>query len=134
MLQRKDEIAMDFDEQNRRKTCERIFRSGIWLAELSIDLSCTRHWEAEKRIFAVVYNDVKYYAGYQFDEDGAPLAIVKEVLKHLRSNDPWAIAAWFYFPNSWIANGAIPIPPKDALNRQHDVIWAAMRSTGTYIA
>jgi hypothetical protein len=132
--QLKEEIAMDSDEWHRKETREKMFHSGIWLTELSIDSKCARQWEVEKRIFAVVYNDVKYYAGYQFDEDGAPLTIVKEVLQHLRCNDPWSVAAWFYFPNSWIANGATPVPPKDALNRQHDVITAAIRSTGTYIA
>jgi hypothetical protein len=125
---------MGKDELHRKETCERMFRDGIWLGELSIDSTRLRQWEAEKRIFAVVYNDLKYYAGYQFEEDGAPLAMVKEVLKHLCCKDPWAIAAWFHFPNSWIANGATPVPPKDALNRQQDVITAAMRSAGTYIA
>ena len=125
---------MDTDALYRKKTCDQIFRSGIWHAWTSVDSKCALQWEAEKRIFAVVYNSVKYYAGYQFDEDGAPLAIVKEVLQHLHCDDPWSIAAWFYFPNSWIANGATPVRPKDALSRQHDVIKAAMRNTATYIS
>lgn len=125
---------MDSDELHQTETCEQVFRSGIWRTVPVIDSERFQQWEAEGKIFAIVYNEIKYYADYQFGEDNIPLPFFKEVLKNLRSKDPWCIAAWFHFPNSWIANGAIPVAPKDALHRERDVIMAALHYRATYIA
>jgi hypothetical protein len=52
--------------------------------------------------------------------------------------DSWKIAAWFHFPNGWIAetgpHGPRPIAPKDALDRHRDVLSALERPQGSYEA
>lgn len=125
---------MNSDEMHRKDTCEHIFRNGIWRTGSPVQLAPYLQWENEGRIFSVEYNGQKYYACYQFDEKGAPLPFLQEVLQHLHCTDSWSIAAWFYYPNSWIANGNSPTAPKDALDRKYDVIRAAMCSRGTYVA
>jgi hypothetical protein len=87
---------MDIDELHLNETRELIFHDTAWVAGLGAQADQFSQWEAERKIFSVVYNGDKYYASYQFGDDGGPLPVVREVLQHLNSKDPWAIAAWFH--------------------------------------
>jgi hypothetical protein len=71
---------------------------------------------------------------YQFDEDGIPLPVIKEILQLLRDEDPWSIAAWFHFPNSWVTQDSMPVAPNLILGQRNEVLRAARCRTGTYIA
>ena len=53
-----------------------------------------------------------------------PLAVVKKVLKAFSPvADPWLLAAWFRFPNGWLAGAdGRPLAPKDALDRRDALI------------
>lgn len=125
---------MDSNEMHRTETRERVLHGTVWFSEPLTQSELFRQWEAEKRIFSIEHNGVKSYAQYQFDGNGIPLPIIKEILQHLHREDPWAIAAWFQFPNSWISQGQSPESPRDALNRRDDVLRAAKRNAGSYVA
>lgn len=130
------------------KTIDIIFENSDWLTADEIDYfrgsqptgklqACD--WKEYGRVFIVPYNGTEYYARYQFDLFYQPLPVIKEILHALGENiDPWAVAAWFHFPNGWIieegADGAIPVSPKDALHRGEEVINAALNRKGTYVA
>jgi hypothetical protein len=103
--------------------------------------SVASDWKRRGRIFSVTGNDGKeYYPNYQFDMNGQPLPVIKDVLTALgEMNDTWAIASWFHFPNGWIAKlddgKAVPAAPRDVLlTRKDDVIKAAKRAWGTHFA
>jgi hypothetical protein len=96
-------------------------------------------WKRRGRIFSVSFGGKEYFARYQFDALYQPLPIIRDILKAFGSvADSWKIAAWFHFPNGWIAEtgprGTRPIAPKDALDRPHDLLSALQRSQGSYQA
>ncbi len=125
---------MDSDELHRNETRERVFHGAAWFSGSQPESERFRQWESESRIFGIEHNGLKFYAAYQFDEKRDPLPIIKDILQHLRYEDPWAIAAWFQFPNSWISQNQTPESPKDALSRRDDVLLAAKRSSCSYVA
>lgn len=103
--------------------------------------SVASDWKRRGRIFSVTGSDGKeYYPSYQFDMNGQPLPIMKDVLTALgEMNDAWAIASWFHFPNGWISRSvdgkAVPVAPKDALlTRKDEVIKAAEKAWRTHYA
>ena len=71
-----------------------------------------------------------------------PLPIIKDLLKAFGEvADPWVLAAWFHFPNAWIARpgGAgrvrrTPMAPKDALDQREAVLNAAAQRQASYVA
>ena len=97
-------------------------------------------WESRGRIFSVRHGEKEFFPAYQFDVALQPLPVIKEILMELGDvADGWRVAAWFHFPNGWLSyrdqNGAvIALSPKDALERVKDVVDAARRSRGTYVA
>jgi hypothetical protein len=137
------------DRVAQMATMNKVFEEGDWLtadeinalqpnppAKKSLPAS---DWKRRGRIFCVTYDDKDYYPRYQFDAMYQPLPIIKEVLSaYGEYADPWSVAAWFHFPNGWIArevgDTAVPVAPKDALNRTTDVIEAARNQKGTYVA
>lgn len=130
-------------------TIKRVFEEGDWLTAKDINKLQKKppskkslpasDWERRRRIFCVSYGGKKYYPRYQFDAMYQPLPIISEILKtYGECSDTWSLATWFYFPNGWIAkqvgNEAIPVAPKDALERLSDVIKAARSQKATYVA
>lgn len=128
-----------------RATRDWLFHGSEWFTadELNRRLAAVANYhsafelEHQRRIFSVQRDGYHYFASYQFSADFEPLPIVREILTRLVEEDGWAIAAWFHFPNAWLARDELnptPIPPKDALDRHDDVLRAAERFRGTYIA
>jgi hypothetical protein len=98
-------------------------------------------WKRRGRVFSVNLGGKEYFARYQFDALYQPLPIIKEILKAFGPvADAWKIAAWFHFPNGWIAepgaDGDSPraVAPKDALDRRDDVLDALREGRGSYSA
>lgn len=137
------------DRIGQMATVKKVFEEGDWLtaedinklqknppAKKSLPAS---DWKRRGRIFSVSYDGKEYYPRYQFDAMYQPLPVVSDILKaYGECADSWSIATWFHFPNGWIArevgNEAVPVAPKDALNRSTDVIKAARNQKGTYVA
>ena len=122
-----------------------LFAEGEWLtAEMvhalqqqpSPDTSQpTSDWKRSGLIFGVPLDGNEYFARYQFDAMYQPRPIIEAILRELDSwADPWKIAAWFHFPNGWISDGSSPVAPKDALDRSDDVLEAARKTRGSYVA
>jgi hypothetical protein len=87
-------------------------------------------WKRRRRIFGVGVNGKEYFASYQFDSMGQPLAVIRDVLEVLGPvADNWEVAAWFHFPNGWLAGtgdcAGEPVAPRDALERCDAVVDAA---------
>ncbi|KQV45133.1 hypothetical protein [Massilia sp. Root335] len=137
------------DRIGQMATIKRVFEEGDWLTEEEINKLQKNppskkslpasDWRRRNRIFSVSYGGKKYYPRYQFDAMYQPLPIISEILKaYGECSDTWSLAAWFHFPNGWIAkqvgNEASPVAPKDALERFSDVIKAARSQKGTYLA
>lgn len=130
------------------QTRKKIFEGDVWLTAEEINTLHNRtqeqpllasEWKQCGRVFSIFQDRKEYYALYQFDSSYQPLPIVKEVLNaYGEYTNPWAIAAWFHFPNGWIAvegpDSKLSLSPKDALDRHADVITAARNRRGTYIA
>ena len=138
------------EERLRRlQTIRRLLEDGDWLTAEQINAlqpnpppnksQPANDWKRRGRIFSVSHGGRDYFARYQFDAVYEPLPVVKPILEALgRGRDPWAVAAWFHFPNGWIAresDGALkPVAPKDALDRADEVIAAAHRHSTSYVA
>jgi len=130
-------------------TVRAVFEDGDWLtaeeinklqkkpsAKTSLPAS---DWKRRGRIFSVSYDGKEYYPRYQFDAMYQPLPIISDILKaYGEYADAWSLAIWFHFPNGWIAKDvgemALPVAPKDALDRGRDVVKAALNQRGTYVA
>jgi len=137
------------DRIARMATVKEVFKEGDWLtaedinklqknppAKKSLPAS---DWKRRGRIFSVSYDGKTYYPRYQFDAMYQPLQVISEILKaYGECVDTWSIATWFHFPNGWIVkemgNLAMPVAPKDALERSSDVIKAARNQKNTYVA
>jgi len=82
-------------------------------------------WRQERRIFGVRHHDAVYYPGFQFGEDGRPLAAVRDVLKVLSPQGPtdWEIALWFTATASSLGDRR----PVDLLREDPDAVVEAAR-------
>lgn len=161
VLQRADrlaEIATGFVEPDlelveerlrRMRTVQDVFTDGEWLTAEQINaLQATppankahpaSDWKRRGRVFSVNARGKEYFARYQFDALYQPLPIIKEVLAAFGEvADSWTLAAWFHFPNAWLAKrderGAINVAPKDALDRGAEVVRAAAKRLTSYVA
>lgn len=134
------------DRVRRMGTLRQVLAEGDWLTAdqlntLQADSPRSRSqpasdWKRRGRIFGVSRGGREYFARYQFDAMYEPLPVIRDVLKAFGEvADPWVLAAWFHYPNAWIAgpDGA-PVAPKDALDRRDDLIRAARRRLDSYIA
>lgn len=143
--------ALIEERLQRQRTMQSIFAADDWLtAEMINALQSSpppnkshpaSDWKRRGRIYSVSVAGKEYFAGYQFDAMGQPLPIIREILDELGPvADSWKIAAWFHFPNGWIAEAdrgdtaARPIAPKDALDRPTEVLAAAAKMHGSYVA
>ncbi len=138
------------DRRHRAQTILKVLNDGEWLtAEQLNALQASppankshpaSDWKRRGRIFGVSYGGEEWFAGYQFDSLHQPLPIIKDILKALgKVADPCNIAAWFHFPNGWIARQATdgsmrPVAPKDALDMREAVLHAAAERQSSYIA
>jgi hypothetical protein len=135
----------------RQRTMQTILAADDWLtAEMINTLQSSpppnkshpaSDWKRRGRIYSVSVTGKEYFAGYQFDAMGQPLPIIRDILGELGPvADSWKIAAWFHFPNGRIAEGVqgeeapYPVAPKDALDRPADVLAAARKMRGSYVA
>jgi hypothetical protein len=97
-------------------------------------------WKRRGRVFSVAHGGREYYARWQFDAGYAPLPVVKPLLEALGpGRDPWALAAWFHFPNAWLMRrgpdgGDVAVAPKDLLHEADAVLEAARRYDRSYVA
>jgi len=160
ILQCADEIALAFtglvapaapliEERIRRQQAMRkVFGQGDWLTAEQVNglqvappvnkEQPAHDWERQGRIFSVTFQGNEYFAGYQFDAICQPLPVIKDILEALGPvEDSWKIAAWFHFPNGWIAGHGDrqddAMAPRDALDRCCEVIDAARHTNDEYV-
>jgi hypothetical protein len=129
----------------RRRTMKRIVDETRWLSaeqirqHLGKRFSSTADWKRRGKIFGVPIEEREFFAAWQFGEDLRPLPIVAQVLEALGPiADPWKIAAWFHFPNPWLAKRAgaklVNRPPKDCLDEGKILIEAARQRQASFVA
>lgn len=141
-------VTLIQERMERMKTIKKIFEED-WLAAEDINAihasspASKAHpasdWKRRGRIFSIPYRGKDYYPRYQFDTMYQPLPVIKDILDAYGEHaDPWSLAAWFHFPNSWIVkpgpDAPVPLAPKDALDRSGDVLAAARKRRATYFA
>jgi hypothetical protein len=79
-------------------------------------------WKAQARVFAVPYQGQDRFPAFQFDADGKPLPLIKQVLEVLPANrTPWQTAFWFVSSNSWLGGPA----PQERLDDAAAILEAA---------
>lgn len=138
------------DRMHRAQTIRKALDDGEWFTAEQLNAlqaspptnksHPTSDWKRRGRIFSVSFGGEEWFAGYQFDAQHHPLPIIKDILKALGAiADPWNIAAWFHFPNGWIAIQATdgrmrPVAPKDALDLREAVLHAAAQRQSSYNA
>lgn len=133
------------DRVHRMRTLRQVFTEGDWLTSEQLnslqDVAPMRKsqpasdWKRRGCIFSVSRGGREYFARYQFDAMYAPLPVIHEILEAFGdAADPWTLAAWFHYPNAWIAGAdSAPMAPKDALDRREDVVQAALKRRTSYI-
>ena len=58
-------------------------------------------WKRRDRIYGVTRAGREYFARYPFDALYQPLPVIREILEAFGEvADPWALAAWFHYPNA----------------------------------
>ena len=137
------------DRVHRMRTVQQVYAEGDWLTAEQLNAlqseppANTSHpasdWKRRGRIFSVNYGGKEYFARYQFDALYQPLPIIKDILRAFGGvADPWTLAAWFHFPNGWIArrgaSGMVALAPKDALDHRDAVLNAAAQRHASYVA
>lgn len=129
------------EERLRREaTLREVFEQGEWVAREELDaLRCpVSDWKRQGWVFGVERGDREYFARYQFDDALRPLPVMKDVLAALGDVDPWVVAAWFHYPCAWLVErdeaGARNVAPKDRLDRGAEVVVAAVKRSGAYVA
>jgi hypothetical protein len=137
------------DRVHRMETVRQVFAEGDWITAEQIN-ALQAHppankahpasdWKRRRRIFSVNYGGKEYFARYQFDALYQPLPIIKDILKAFGAvADPWVLAAWFHFPNGWIAKSGSAanesVAPKHALDQRDAVLNAATQRQASYVA
>ena len=93
-------------------------------------------WKRRGGIFGISRGGREHFARCPFDAMYEPLPVIRDVLKAFGDvADPWVLAAWFHYPNAWIAGPhGQPVAPKDALDRHDDLIRAARRRSSSCVA
>jgi hypothetical protein len=137
------------DRVRRMKTVQQVFAEGDWIGAEQINALQAEppankshpasDWKRRGRIFSVNYGGKEYFARYLFDALYQPLPIIKDILKAFGTvADPWVLAAWFHFPNGWIAKsgsgGNESAAPKDALDQRDALLNAAVQRQASYVA
>lgn len=79
-----------------------------------------------RAVFAVPFQGVDWYLGFQFDERGRPLPVVGAVLRALRDWPPWEIAAWFVYANPALGRRR----PVDVMREDPEAVVAAATHDG----
>ena len=133
---------------SRKEVIKTIFVEEDWISAEDISLqqagerSCNpadlSKWHRQRRIFSVYYHGKEYFAKYQFDAQGRPLPAIRAIIDAFgECSDTWVLAAWFHFPNGWLpSQGSCTslVAPKHVLDRALEVVDAARKRHGTYIA
>ena len=138
------------DRLRRMQTVKEVLADGEWLTAEQINVLQPNpptnkslpasDWKRRGRVFSVSHAGKEFFARYQFDATYQPLPIVKEVLTAFGEvADAWVLAAWFHFPNTWLAHkgrrkGMEPVAPKDALDAGAAVVSAAAKRLRSYVA
>lgn len=134
------------DRVQRMRTLRQVFAEGDWLTSEQLNAlqdappksksQPASDWKRRGRVFSVSRGGREYFARYQFDAMYEPLPVVREVLEAFGDvADPWVLAAWFHYPNAWLAGGdGGALAPKDALDRRDDVVRAALKRRTSYVA
>ena len=134
------------DRVQRMRTLRQVFAEGDWLTSEQLNAlqetspksksQPASDWKRRGRIYGVSRGGREYFARYQFDAMYEPLPVIREVLDAFGEvSDPWVLAAWFHYPNAWIASTeGSAVAPKDALDRRDDVVRAALQRRASYVA
>ena len=137
------------ERARRMRTIREVFEQGDWLTAeqlntLQVSPPANKaypasDWKRRGRIFSVNYTGREYFPRYAFDALYQPLPIIREILSAFGEvADTWTLAAWFHYPSAWLVvrdeHGARNIAPKDALDRGREVVEAARKRSGTYVA
>jgi hypothetical protein len=97
-------------------------------------------WKRRGKIYAVSWDGKEYFPAYQFSEAVQPLPVIGEVLAQFGEvADTWQIAAWFHFPNGWLAAGdpghaQRARAPRDCLDEREALLQAVRHRRGSYQA
>ena len=133
----------------RLRTVRTVLEEGEWLTAEQLNALQPKppaqksqpasDWKRRGRIFEVNYSGREYFARYQFDEAYQPLPVIKDILRAFGTvADAWKIATWFHFPNGWLMKPGTdeqqPVAPKDTLDQRNQVLSAASKRHGSYVA
>jgi hypothetical protein len=71
-------------------------------ASLKAGATRVNRWKTEGKIFAIQRGGKDWYPRYEFDDDYAPVPVIREVVKKFGDAAPVEIAAWMESPNSYL--------------------------------
>lgn len=143
------DLGLVEERVQRMQTIKEIFDKEEWLSaemlnRLQPEPPSNRSlpasdWKRRGRIFSVPFGGKEYFPRYEFDAAYQPLPVIRDVLAAFGTvADSWKIAAWFHYPNGWIADSGVKgvqaVAPKDALDRRDDLMRALEKRKGSYVA
>ncbi len=111
----RDQLLREFGGLSSREVAERAGSRARNRAALA------NRWKQEGRIFSVLHRGAEVFPGYQFDEQGQPLAAVRDVAVALSGRSSWELALWFAADNGWL-EGRRPV---DLLETEPEAVAAA---------
>lgn len=126
---------------HRRETIQQVFEEGEWLTRQELDAlqRPVGNWKRQGRVFSVELDGLEYFPRYEFDATLCPLPVIREILSAFGEvADTWTLAAWLHYPSAWLVardeQGVRNVAPKDCLSRPVEVIAAATKRGGSYVA
>ena len=92
----RDQLISEFGGYSSAEVAERAGSQAKNRAALA------HRWKQEGRIFSVLHHGAEIFPGFQFDEDGQPLEVIREVIAAAFGGSPWGMALWFISHDGWL--------------------------------
>lgn len=82
-------------------------------------------WLRDGEVLAVTHGGTRYFPAFQFDVDGRPIPVIREVLRHLAGLGEWQRAIWFVTRSRLLDDRR----PVEVLPEDPDRVLAAARAS-----
>jgi hypothetical protein len=131
-------LSRDGSDQGHRETTIAAIVAGTeCLTPTQLGAGQAETWMRRRQVFAVERNGTTLLARFQFDDQLQPLPVIGEALAAFGPvDDPWAVAAWFHYPNAWLVRDGRCLSPRQALDLglADELVRAASKRASSYVA
>lgn len=79
-------------------------------------------WKSEGKILAIQRAGKDWYPRYQFNDDYAPIPVMREIVQQFGDDSPFEIAAWVESPDNYLDAKR----PREVLHSHRSVLLATL--------